>query len=207
MRRKLLWIIFVMLAILIGLYPAIYFAMDRKFGLLQSKSTVLLANIWWNLFFYTHIIFGGLCLLIGWSQFSARFRASNLALHRLVGKIYLFAALLSGVSGIYIGFFATGGWVASAGFIGLGMIWLYTTVTAFLSIKAGKVNAHQKLMIYSYAACFAAVTLRLWLPFLVLVFGDFISAYLLVSWLCWVPNIIVAYFMQQRIGPDAESPS
>ena len=54
-------------------------------------------------------------------------------------------------------------------------------------------------MIYSYAACFAAVTLRLWLPLLVFLFGDFIKAYVLVSWLCWVPNIIVAYFIQRSV--------
>jgi uncharacterized membrane protein len=138
-------------------------------------------------------------MLSGWSQFSVRFRPVNLPLHRQVGKIYLFAALSSGVSGIYIGFFATGGWFASAGFIGLGIFWLSTTSMAYQAALSKNIVSHQRLMIYSYAVCFAAVTIRLWLPFLVFIFGDFTRAYVLVSWLCWVPNIIVAYFIQRSM--------
>ncbi|GAB4428835.1 MAG: hypothetical protein OHK0039_47410 [Bacteroidia bacterium] len=44
----------------------------------------------------------------------------------------------------------------------------------------------------SYAACFAAVTLRLWLPILTALLGDFLPAYRIVAWLCWVPNLLVA---------------
>ena len=47
-------------------------------------------------------------------------------------------------------------------------------------------------MFFSYAACFAAVTLRIWLPLLTIAMGESNSAYRIVAWLCWVPNIIVA---------------
>lgn len=50
-------------------------------------------------------------------------------------------------------------------------------------------------MIYSYAVCFSAVTLRIWLPLLIVVTGEFINAYQIVGWLSWVPNLIVAYFI------------
>ena len=52
-----------------------------------------------------------------------------------------------------------------------------------------------KFMIFSFAACFAAVTLRIWLPILTSIMGEFNSAYRIVAWLCWVPNIIVAFFI------------
>ena len=55
-----------------------------------------------------------------------------------------------------------------------------------------------EIMVYSYAACFAAVTLRLWLPFLIAVFHDFETAYVIVAWLCWVPNLIVANYLTKR---------
>jgi hypothetical protein len=58
------------------------------------------------------------------------------------------------------------------------------------------------MMIYSYAACFAAVTLRLWLPLLVIGFGDFIKAYTVVAWLCWVPNILVAYLIVRKLRSE-----
>ena len=199
MTKKVLWILIVVLAITIGLYPSIYFFIDRKFGLLNSKSDELLANIFWNMSFYTHIIFGGIALLIGWTQFSARIRSNNLNIHKQIGKIYLIAVILSSIAGIYIGFFATGGLISSLGFISLGIIWFYTTLKAYLYIKHKQIVQHQRMMIYSYAACFAAVTLRLWLPLLTMLYGDFVKAYLIVAWLCWIPNMIVANIIAKKI--------
>lgn len=199
MTKKGLWILLVALAIVIGLYPSIYFLIDRKFGLLSSKSAELLTNTFWNIGFYTHIILGGIALLIGWTQFSPKIRIRNLTLHKQVGKIYLIAVILSSIAGIYIGFFATGGLIASLGFICLGIIWFYTTLQSYLYIKNKQVEQHQKMMIYSYAACFAAVTLRIWLPFLTFIYGDFAKAYVIVAWLCWIPNLIVASLITKRV--------
>jgi len=198
MVKKGLWILFATFALLIGLYPMIYFLIDRKFGLLNSKSVELLSNTFWNIGFYTHIIFGGIALFIGWTQFSSKMRNRRMALHRKLGKVYVVAVLLSALAGIYIGFFATGGWISSAGFICLGIIWFYTTLKAYLHIKEGEVEKHQKMMIYSYAACFAAVTLRIWLPILTIIYGDFSKAYLVVAWLCWIPNLIVGYLITRK---------
>ena len=198
MVKKGLWILFATFALLIGLYPMIYFLIDRKFGLLNSKSVELLTNTFWNIGFYTHIIFGGIALFIGWTQFSSKMRNRRMALHRKLGKVYVVAVLLSALAGIYIGFFATGGWISSAGFICLGIIWFYTTLKAYLHIKEGEVEKHQKMMIYSYAACFAAVTLRIWLPILTIIYGDFSKAYLVVAWLCWIPNLIVGYLITRK---------
>ena len=195
MANKILRIIIAITATLVGLYPFIYFFINRKFGLLQSKTDDLLNNIFWNIGFYTHIVLGGIALLIGWTQFGAKRRIKNLKLHRQIGKAYVIAALLSAFAGIYIALYATGGIIASVGFICLGIIWFYTTLKAFTEIKKGHILKHQKLMIYSYAACFSAVTLRIYLPLLVMLFQDFNTAYLIVAWLCWVPNIMVAYFL------------
>ena len=198
MIKKISWILFVTMAIAIGLYPGIYFLIPREFGLLSSKKPELLNSIFWNIGFYTHIILGGLALLIGWIQFSSKLRARNLKLHKQVGKLYLIAVFLSSVAGIYIGFNATGGFISSLGFISLGIIWFYNTLMAYLHIRNKQIEQHQKMMIYSYAACFAAVTLRIWLPFLTMIFGDFNKAYVIVAWLCWVPNILVAKLIIRR---------
>jgi uncharacterized membrane protein len=194
------WVVFAILAVIVGLYPLLYFFIDRQFGLLASKSDELLSNTFWNIGFYGHILFGGLALLIGWIQFSKKLRKANLQRHRTVGKVYVVAALISGVCGIFIAVNATGGLISTLGFIGLGLIWLYTTTKAYFAIRKGDVSLHQGLMIYSYAACFAAVTLRIWLPLLTIAFQDFIVAYRIVAWLCWVPNIAFAYFWVRRKG-------
>ena len=88
--------------------------------------------------------------------------------------------------------------MASLGFICLAVIWFYTTLKAYLNIRNKQVKQHQKMMIYSYAACFAAVTLRIWLPLLTAVLGDFVTAYIIVAWLCWIPNLIVASQIVRR---------
>lgn len=199
MAKKILWILFVVLAIIVGLYPGIYFILDRKFGLLSSKSEEVLGNLFWNIGFYTHIILGGVALLVGWAQFGTKFRNRNLDLHRTLGKIYVIAALLSSSAGIGIGFVANGGLIASIGFICLGSTWLYSTLMAYVNIRNGHVKQHQIMMIYSYAACAAAITLRIWLPLLVMATGKFITAYTIVAWLCWVPNILIAYLIVRNL--------
>ena len=201
MLKRGFQILLATLSILIGLYPVTYLLVDRQFGLLSTKTEALLASPAWNIGFYTHIFLGGLTLLMGWVQFSAKLRYRNPILHRRIGKVYVVSALLSALAGIGIGWFATGGIVAAAGFIALGMIWFYTTLKAYLHIRNGQVEQHQKMMIYSYAACFAAVTLRIWLPLLSALFGNFITAYTIVAWLCWVPNLLVAHQIVKRQLP------
>ena len=203
MIGKRLWLLVAILAILVGLYPSIYFLIDRKFGLLSSKSNYLLTNNLWNIAFYTHIVLGGFALLTGWIQFNSNFRNKNIVFHRRIGIVYIISVGLSSLAGIYIGFFATGGLLSSLGFICLGIFWFSITLLAFINIKRGNTDIHQKLMIYSYAACFAAVTLRIWLPLLILTFGDFITAYTIVAWLCWVPNLFIAKLITKRIGINA----
>lgn len=202
MIKKIGYIIIAILAMAIGLYPLMYFILDRTFGLLGNKSEALLADVFWNTGFYAHILFGGLALFVGWIQFSKKIRNKRLKLHRQIGLVYFIAAMISSIAGIYIGFYATGGPIAMAGFIILGLIWFSTTLAAFLAIKNKNLAKHQQLMIYSYAACFAAVTLRIWLPLLIMWHqGDFIPAYRIVAWLCWVPNIIVAFIIVKALKP------
>lgn len=198
--NKVAWFVFAFMAIGVGLYPLLYFFIDRQFGLLASKSDELLVNVFWNFGFYGHILLGGLALMIGWVQFSKKMRSRNLNLHRNLGKVYVIAVVISGICGIFIAFNATGGVITMLGFIGLGLVWLYTTLKAYFAIRKGDIQLHQGMMIYSYAACFAAVTLRIWLPLLTIAFGDFTTAYRVVAWLCWVPNIIFAYFWVRRKG-------
>ncbi|WP_437398039.1 DUF2306 domain-containing protein [Flagellimonas lutimaris] len=199
-RNKVAWVVFVLLAIGIGLYPLIYLFATDDFGLLMNKSEDLLSSTVWNFAFYGHISFGGLALLVGWSQFVKKLRTKRLNLHRNLGKVYVISALISGLCGVYLGFFATGGIISSLGFISLGIIWLFTTLRAYVAVKNKDLSLHQGMMIYSYAACFAAVTLRIWLPFLTIVFGEFLLAYKVVAWLCWVPNMIFAKIWVKKKG-------
>ncbi len=198
MTKKHLWIIAIVFAITIGLYPIIYLFIDRKFGLLNTKTEAILTSVVWNIAFYCHIFFGAIALLIGWINFGKAYRAKHLSLHKRIGKVYVMSVLISALGSIYIGVFATGGIITSIGFISLGILWFYTTLMALIHVKNKRITLHQKLMIYSYALSFAAVTLRLWMPLMIFICQDFDAGYKIASWLCWIPNVIVAYYINKH---------
>jgi len=198
--RKLFWIITKILAVAIGLYPLIYLILDmRTNGLLASKSQELWSSFTYHYSFYIHIFLGAIALLIGWAQFSEKWRVKHLKLHRILGKTYIISVLLSGISGLYIAYYANGGLMAKLGFASLAILWLITTVKAYTSIKNRNIIGHQMWMIRSYALTFAAVTLRLWMPIIPVIFNlEFSESYPITSWLCWIPNIIFAEIIIRR---------
>src|SRR5260370_14015631 len=107
--RIIAWFVLISLAVAVGLYPFTYFVFDMSGGFPSLKSAELLQSKLWNAAFYLHISLGGIALLVGLTQFSQRLRKWKVTLHRTVGKIYLVSVAVSGVSGLYIAMFATGG--------------------------------------------------------------------------------------------------
>jgi uncharacterized membrane protein len=190
--KILFFVIISIFAILIGAYPIMYAFVDQKNTFLHSKSPELLGHIVYKIAFFAHITFGGISLFIGWRQFGSKFRSKYLNLHRIIGKAYVVCVTISAVCGIYIGFYANGNPVSAMGFICLGLTWLLTTLIAVVQIRKGEVNKHQQLMTYSFACTFAAVTLRLWFPLLIQITKDAAGSYIVVAWLCWIPNLFVA---------------
>jgi len=198
--KNLPWIPFVLFAIAIGLYPLMYYVVDmRTQGLLSSKPKELLNSALWFPLFYVHITAGGLALLTGWSQFSNKLRGRYLNTHRFVGKVYVLSVLLSSCAGLYIAFFASGGIVCVVGFGSLALLWLFTDIKAYISVRKLQIDEHERWMTRNYALTFAAVTLRIWLPLATgLMHFDFITSYRVISWLCWVPNLVVAELVITR---------
>jgi uncharacterized membrane protein len=199
MLKKLLFIIIVALALFTGLlFPSIYLFVEEKYTFLNSKIPEVTNNLIWKISFICHISFGGLSLIIGWIQFVEKLRKKSSILHRKIGKLYILSVIISSVTAIYIGFFANGGLISAFGFICLGILWFTTTIIALIAIKNGHIKKHQNFMTYSYACTFAAVTLRLWIPLLNGLLKSPELTYLIVAWLCWIPNIIVAYFINKN---------
>ncbi len=201
-------VVAVILAIYIGVYPVQYLLNDSSFGLLPMKGDLLTSNALWKICFYTHLLTGGVALLIGWAQFSSKLRSKSIKTHRAIGKVYLASVMISSITAIYIGFYATGGIITITGMVLIGCIWFYTTLKGYLLIVGGDLLGHQKMMIYSYAACFGGVTLRFWLPLSALILGNFVQAYNIAAWMSWVPNLGVAYLIVRRIKtPTVKMPT
>jgi uncharacterized membrane protein len=171
----------------------------RVQGVLNDKSALLLQNVGYRSIFYTHVLFGITALLTGSVQFLPKFRRSNFSLHRTLGKIYVIACMTGGLAGLLIAPFATGGFIATLGFTGLAIAWLVTTWRAYQTARQRDFLAHHQWTTRSYAVTLSAVTLRIWLPLFVGIFGwDFIPSYQFISFFCWVPNVLVAEWLIQR---------
>lgn len=149
---------------------------------------------------YTHIFASIVALALGPFQFSTRLRQNNVALHRWMGRVYLsIGVLVGGLSGLYISQFAYGGTVARLGFAMLAASWLYTGARAYFAIRRRAIEEHRKWMVRNFALTFAAVTLRIYLPFSFVVGVDFAVAYGIIAWLCWVPNLVFAEWRFNRV--------
>jgi len=199
MLKKILWGLLIFFAIGVGLYPYLYLLIDMSEGFLAGKSTEILSDQIWNITFHTHIYLGGLALLIGWTQFVKSIRTKKIHVHRTIGKIYILSVLISGVAGLHIAYYADGGIASQLGFSFLAAFWLFTTTMAYVAIRKKQIAKHRRWMIMSYSLTFAAVTLRLWIPILPPLLNiEFIEAYRIISWLAWVPNLGVGFWIGRK---------
>lgn len=180
---------------LVGVFPFIFYFLDIPFGIIGLKEKSVLANVYWKAGFHTHIIFGALALLIGWVQFIPAWRSKNPVLHRTIGKVYVFSVLLSSLMGISSSFFANGGPIAFLGLFTIGCIWFSTTLLGYNYARKKNFILHKNMMLYSYAAAFGGVTLRIWLPLLSHYSGDFNWSYDIATWVSWVPNLLVVKWL------------
>lgn len=190
--------IVIFLALGVAAYSARFLDGERK-SFLFLKSDALWESASWKFAFYLHVIGGMVALSIGGFQFVRRWRDRNLRRHRRAGTVYFLAVLSSGLAGLYLAFHATGGTVTQLGFTGLATAWLSTGFFAYKAARRRDIAQHERWMTRNYAVTFAAVTLRLWLPLLMGAFGmTFMEAYKIVSWLCWIPNLLFVEMLIRR---------
>lgn len=158
-------------------------------------------------FLFAHVFGSAFALALGPFQFWTWLRSRHPVLHRWLGRLYLgIGVLVGGLAGFMMAFNASGGSFARLGFGCLAVAWLASGFMAWRAIRAGDPQSHRRWMVRNFSLTFAAVTLRLWLPGMVASGVPFASAYLIVAWLCWVPNLVVAeVFWNRRALASAAS--
>ncbi|MCB0913112.1 MAG: DUF2306 domain-containing protein, partial [Propionibacteriaceae bacterium] len=142
---------------------------------------------------------GVVALAITPFQLVPRLRRGRPSVHRWLGRTAMVAILAGGLGGLFMATVAYGGVVSRLGFAGLALAWLTTASLGLRAIRAHKMALHRRWMIRTIALTVAAVTLRLWLPLLLAGAQlPFDTAYPIVAWLCWVPNLLVAEVVVRR---------
>jgi uncharacterized membrane protein len=141
---------------------------------------------------YVHIAGAATALLLGPIQFVPAVRRRAPGLHRWIGRTYIVACLVGAVGGFVAAFGSFAGPIATAGFGSLAVIWFIANAQGWRTAMARNFTDHRAWMIRSFALTFGAVTLRLYLPLFPLLGVDFLDGYRAVSFLAWVPNLILA---------------
>ena len=160
---------------------------------------------------YLHALCSAVALMIcGLQMLPAFRRTASVRIHRLLGWAYVCCVAIGSATGAALSRTATGGAVATAGFALLAAAWASTTGAAIYAMRTGRPALHARLMSHSAALCFAAVTLRMYLP--AAIFAPQISrgatfegVYCAIAWLCWIPNTLAVelyYFWYPGVAHD-----
>jgi uncharacterized membrane protein len=199
-RTKVGWSLLLTGAVLMALVAARYYTFNPQ---VYFQPDVYEAKTFGIMIHITGMMFAVLC---GPFQFLRPLRERHFGFHRLLGKIYIAGALVGGLGGLYMAPFSASGAVSDVGFALLALAVLLTTTVAYLRIRGGDVQSHREWMTRSYALIFAAVTLRIYLPFLQAAFGEH-DGYAIVAWACWVPNLLFAvWLIRSRLRRRPEAP-
>ena len=175
---------------------AIYMAgLEILFSLGVAGEAVFRAK---PLVFVVHALSGGAALISGPLQFNGRLRRWRRNAHRVIGRVYVGAILISSVTALLL---TTTFDVSLATKIALGMIallWPATTVIALLRILDGDVTRHREWMVRSFSLTLFFVTFSIWVPGLeATALPDSIS-YPLGVFLSWSLNLLVAELWIRR---------
>jgi uncharacterized membrane protein len=115
---------------------------------------------WWLL---PHGLAGACAIFLGPLQFSDRLRARFTKLHRVVGRFYVFGALIAAPLGAYIQFYEERlGGPRSFSIAALvdAILLMGTTAIAFAFILNGKVQQHRQWMTRSFAVALVFLEVR-----------------------------------------------
>jgi hypothetical protein len=182
--------------------PYLSFEYNVKF--LKIKQWIVHNDIW-RIAFFTHVVTSIFLLPAGFTQFRSAINKRVAVLHRIAGKMYVIILLfLSGPAGLIMAFYANGGLTSQIAFSVLSVLWIYFTARAWIEIQRRNFVLHGAFMIRSYALTLSAITLRAWKYIIVLTFHPHpMDGYMIVAWLGWIPNLLIAEWLVRRNYPKA----
>ena len=194
------WVILLLACVDIVLVVSPYLTFDPEAYFSEQREVYLRVEF----FLGVHVLSGILALLVGPFQFVGRIRRRFRRVHRFLGAVYVASATALGLTGLVLAPTAYTGLVAVLGFTFLDLAMLFTTWTAVRMVVARRIGEHRRWMIRSFSLILAGVMLRLMtfthaaLTAAGVTDMTFETAYAGISWLCWVPNLLIALWATRR---------
>ncbi|WP_018341485.1 DUF2306 domain-containing protein [Cytophaga aurantiaca] len=172
-----------------------YTSFNEQAAFLKYKQEYLHITSW-KIAFYIHVFTSIFCLIAGFTQFSKSLQTEYPALHRFIGKVYVFNILVINFpAALIMAYYANGLLPTKIAFTILDCLWFWFTLKAFLEVKKRNFKSHENYMIRSYALTFSAITLRTWKLILSSTTDiDPDSLYMINAWLGFVPNLLAAEY-------------
>ncbi|MDP9076642.1 MAG: DUF2306 domain-containing protein [Bacteroidota bacterium] len=173
--------------------------MQDNIGFLKFKQDYI-HIIPWKIAFYTHVFTVIFALLAGFTQFSNYILKQHRAIHKLMGKLYVYDILfLNFPAAMIMAIYANGQLPAKTAFVVLDCLWFWFTYKAVAEVKRKNIKAHRQYMIRSYALTLSAVTLRLW-KIIILAFAyiDPLHLYMIDAWMGFIPNLLFAEWLIRK---------
>ena len=194
------WLVLVLVCVNVVVVVSRYLTFDPEGYFPEQREVYLRVEP----FLAVHVLSGMLALLVGPFQFLGRIRRRFLRVHRFLGAVYIASATALGLTGLVLAPTAYTGLVAVLGFTFLDLAMLFTTWMAVRMVLARRFGDHRRWMIRSFSLILAGVSLRLMtftyagLAAAGLTDMTFETAYAGISWLCWIPNFLIALWVTRR---------
>ena len=169
-----------------------YTGFDTNYAFLSQKQDYLQNKIWLT-FFYIHVFSSIFTLIAGFTQFSNYVLEHYRPVHRIMGRLYVFAVILINVPSAFVmAIYANGLLPSKIAFMILDCLWFYFTLMGWRTAVRLEFNAHRNWMIRSFALTFSAITLRTWKAVLNPFIDDNLILYMTEAWMGFVPNLLFA---------------
>lgn len=194
--KIIFWVPTIFLSLLLLWNTLPYFTFNTKLSFLAERA-VLLEKPVWKVCFYCHIAAGAFCISTALVQFSSWILKKRKKIHVVSGKIYVFVVLLIGApTGLYMTYFAKGGFAERGAFLAMAVFWFFTTYKGFVTAARDKnFVAHKHWMMRSYAMALTAVTFRVYHILFDEVGMTSFGNYSLSLWISIIGNWLVAEFI------------
>ncbi|MBA0086947.1 MAG: DUF2306 domain-containing protein [Acidobacteria bacterium Pan2503] len=117
----------------------------------------------------------------------------------LDGSLFLLEVALGSIAGFFMATVSAQGLPTHLGFGLLAVLWFFTGLEASRVVRSGNIVARRQWMIRNFSLTLAAVTLRDYMPVMLFALRwSFRKTYITVSWLCSVPNLLIAEWLVRR---------
>jgi uncharacterized membrane protein len=118
----------------------------------------------------SHVMFASVAMVAAVAQIWPRLRSRHPALHRRVGRTYVYTAVPAAVCAMIIGAATPFGPFLAVSNVFLAALWLWFTINGYLAGRQRRFADHRRHMLRSAALALSIITNRIWTPILFVAF-------------------------------------